>query len=289
MKGLDTMLQENKSNEIEGFLFDIYNVEEYIHIWILDKEGSAHLFLDVYYPVLYLEGEDNEIRKIIKRIEEYNALKEIPVRTKRKHFYSNQTVNVVKVVISKPSVLRKISQKLYAFYRKVNIYHSDIDVSTGYLYSRKVFPLANVTIQYHEIKGIHYIRSISTADNIKSCEYEIPKMKMLNLSLKYSHRLGITKNNHLLLNIEERKYEIQFKNPKESLLELIKIIAEEDPDVILSAFGDQIIFPKLFFYAQSFKIKLNLDRDKTANIERTIITKGTSFNTYGMMIYKAFS
>ena len=56
--------------EIQGFLFDIYNVEEDVHIWILDKEGKPHLLLDHYFPIIYLDGKEIEVRKIIKRLEE---------------------------------------------------------------------------------------------------------------------------------------------------------------------------------------------------------------------------
>jgi len=273
--------------EVEGFLFDIYNVEEDVHIWILDKENKPHLFLDSYFPVIYLDGEEKKVREIIHRIEEYKALKEIPVWTTRRHFYSNKEVRVVKVVISKPSVLRRLYQKLYAFYGKVNIYHSDIEVPTGYLYLHKVFPLAKVNIRYEEVKGINRIISIQTSDDVKSCEYDIPNLKILNMRLENNHRLGVKENNPLLLQIEDRTYKINFKNPRESILEIKEIIEKEDPDVILSVYGDQIIFPKIFSYAQAFKINLNLDRDKTTINQRRIITKGTSFNTYGMVIYKA--
>ena len=200
----NAMQNENRINEIEGFLFDIYNVEEEVHVWILDKDGKPHLFLDRYFPIIYLDGEEKEVRKIIKRIEEYRALKEIPVWVTRKHFYSNQDVRVVKVVISKPSVLRRISQKLYAFYRKVDIYHSDIDVATGYLYLKKIFPLAFVSISFTQVRGINRILSIHTNDDIKSCEYTIPNFKILNLTLKYSHRLGLNKDNPLSLTIHLR-------------------------------------------------------------------------------------
>ena len=65
----------------EGFLFDIYNVEEEIHIWLLDNENKPCLFLDNYYPIIYLHGDELSIRKIIKRIQEYKALKEIPEKS----------------------------------------------------------------------------------------------------------------------------------------------------------------------------------------------------------------
>ena len=43
-------------NTIEGFLFDIYNVEEQVYVWVLDKDGKPQLFLDTYYPEIYLDG-----------------------------------------------------------------------------------------------------------------------------------------------------------------------------------------------------------------------------------------
>jgi metal-responsive CopG/Arc/MetJ family transcriptional regulator len=71
----NAMQNENRTNEIEGFLFYIYNVEEEVHVWILDKEGKPHLFLDHYFPIIYLDGGEKEVRKIIKRIEEYKAFR----------------------------------------------------------------------------------------------------------------------------------------------------------------------------------------------------------------------
>ena len=274
-------------NTIEGFLFDIYNVEEQVYVWVLDKDGKPQLFLDTYYPEIYLDGPRVLLEKVVKRILFYNALKERPVWVTKKHFYANREVRVLKVVISKPSVMRKILNRLYAFYGKMDIYHTDIEVPTGYSYYKKVFPLAHVKIEYEKKGSVNRILKIETGDDIDACEYEIPKLKIMEFSLKENHRLTLNKNNPLVIKITDRKYELGFERPKESLWELNKIMVQEDPDVILSSYGDQVIFPTLFSYAQSFRIRLKLDRDETSLHTRQIIRKGTSFNTYGAMIYRA--
>ncbi|MBK9499446.1 MAG: DNA polymerase [Leptospiraceae bacterium] len=274
-------------NTIEGFLFDIYNVEEQVYVWVLDKEGKPHLFLDTFYPEIYLDGPRVLLEKVVKRILFYNALKERPVWVTKKHFYANREVRVLKVVISKPSVMRKILNRLYAFYGKMDIYHTDIEVPTGYSYYKKVFPLAHVKIEYEKKGSVNRILKIETGDDIDACEYEIPKLKIMEFSLKENHRLALNKSNPLVIKIADRRYELGFDRPKESLWELNKIMVNEDPDVILSSYGDQVIFPTLFSYAQSFRIRLKLDRDETSIHTRQIIRKGTSFNTYGAMIYRA--
>ena len=233
-------------NTIEGFLFDIYNVEEQVYVWVLDKDGKPQLFLDTYYPEIYLDGPRVLLEKVVKRILFYNALKERPVWVTKKHFYANREVRVLKVVISKPSVMRKILNRLYAFYGKMDIYHTDIEVPTGYSYYKKVFPLAHVKIEYEKKGSVNRILKIETGDDIDACEYEIPKLKIMEFSLKENHRLTLNKNNPLVIKITDRKYELGFERPKESLWELNKIMVQEDPDVILSSYGDQVIFPTLF-------------------------------------------
>ena len=271
----------------EGFLFDIYNVEEQVYVWILDNENKPQLYIDTYYPTIYLDGPMNIIQRILRRIVFYNALKEKPVWVKKKHFYSNQEVKVLKVVLSKPSVMRKIFHKLYAYYGQMDIYHTDIEIPTGYSYFKKIFPLANVKLEYEVVQGVNRIISIQTKDDISACEYEIPKLKVLQFYLKRNHRLGLNANNPLIVKNDKLKYELDFRNPKESLFALNEILDQEDPDVILSSYGDQIIFPELFNFAQKFRVKLNLDRDTSTLHTRQIVRKGTSFNTYGAMIYRA--
>jgi DNA polymerase elongation subunit (family B) len=271
----------------EGFLFDLYNIEEQIYIWILDANNQAKLYLDTFYPEIYLDGNREEIEKVIRRIVFYEALKERPVWVTKKHFYSNKEVRVVKLVLSKPSVMRKILHKLYAFYGKLDIYHTDIEIPTGYSYHKKIFPLSKVKIQYQDLGFYNKILNIKTDDDIDACEYEVPKFRTLHLSLKQNHRMEISQKNPIVVQNENIIKELSFANPKECLFEFNDILLKQDPDIILSSYGDQVILPMLFQYSQDFKIPLNLDRDKTSLHTRKIIRKGTSFNTYGAMIYRA--
>ncbi|MBM9500528.1 DNA polymerase [Leptospira sp. 201903071] len=271
---------------IEGTLFDIYHIEDKIHLWVLDKNGESSLFYDFYQPVIYARGEESILKKLVQRLYELKALADIPVYEEKILFYENQTVPVLKLTISRPSVLSKVSRKLYALYGKFDIFHSDIEVPTSYLVEKKLFPLCKLKLSYTEKKDGKKIQEIQTLDKIENLDYEVPKFKILSMTLSQSHRIEMKKNSLIFKNADN-SWEFPGSDPKELLYRIDRLLKQEDPDIILSSYGDQIIFPYLFSQAQKFKIFPAFDRDGVSPIRRNIQTKGTSFNTYGTIVFRA--
>lgn len=268
----------------DGFLFDIYNFEEEIHLWVISQEHKIRHFTDRYYPVIYVDGSGTLLKNFVLRIIELDALHCEPCWVTRKHFYKNEPVRVLGLTISRPSILRKIRSKLYAFYRRMDIYHSDIEVPTGYMFSRGIFPLSKVRVQANHKNQIMAIHSLNKITDI---EYDLPPLKKMKMFLQKSHRLGLSSTNPIQLEIEDREYILSEPNTTRLIYRLNEIMMCEDPDVILSAYGDQIIFPHLFKMAQQKGISLLLDRDSKPGTTRKIITKGSTYNTYGSWIYRA--
>ncbi|WCL50452.1 DNA polymerase domain-containing protein [Leptospira sp. GIMC2001] len=266
----------------EGILFDLYDLEGNITLWI-QGEDELRCFQDVYYPSFYISGSEAYEKKFIARLIELNSLRSRPKRVDKLDFYKNEIRSVLEIHLSRPSVLKRIYQKLYAFYEKLDIYHSDIDITTSYLYSKGLFPLAKVRV-LHEGSRIKEIVSLT---NIQDYEYTVPNFRILQLSFKTNHRIGYSKSNPLVFSNSQGYNEEVFRpDPRDLLGRINEILREKDPDIILSSFGDQAIFPFLFQMSQSYGIKLLFDRDPYA-ITRKIQTLGTSFESYGQTIYRA--
>ncbi|TGM01073.1 DNA polymerase [Leptospira barantonii] len=276
------------SQLIEGTLFDIYHIEDKIHLWLLTENGETVLFHDYYQPVIYARGEESILKKLVQRMYELDAISGIPQTKYKKLFYENLAVPVLEITVSRPSILSKVTKKLYALYGKFDIYHSDIEVPTSYMVEKKIFPLCKLRISYIEDKHGKKIETIQTdkEDKIERMEYEVPNFKVLSMRLKMSHRIPM-QDNSLVFENEVDSWEFSGKNPKDLLLRIDGLLKQEDPDLILSSFGDQIIFPYLFTQSQRLKIFPAFDRDRTSPIRRNIQTKGTSFNTYGKIVYRA--
>ncbi|TGK24185.1 DNA polymerase [Leptospira yasudae] len=272
---------------IEGTLFDIYHIEDKIHLWLRNKNGECVLFHDFYQPIIYARGEESILKKLVQRFYELDALSAIPVVKNKTLFYENLEVPVLELKISRPSILSKVSRKLYALYGKFDIYHSDIEVSTSYMVDKGIFPLCKLRISYTEEKHGKRIHTIDADDDqIKNLEYEVPSFKILTMKLAQSHRIDM-KNNSIVFDDGSQSWEFSGKDPKDLLLKIDKLLKQEDPDVILSSYGDHTIFPYLFTQAQKLRIFPAFDRDKTSPIRRNIQTKGTSYNTYGTIVYRA--
>ncbi|MDH4199073.1 MAG: DNA polymerase [Spirochaetia bacterium] len=270
--------------EIRGFLFDIYNIEEMLYIWIIDEKKNLNLVKDYYYPVIYADARTEMLGKFVKRLIELDALARKPQFVEKIHFYKNQKIRVLELVISRPSILRKIKNKLFAFYGKMDIYHSDIDPVVGYLYQRNLYPTGKISVVCRPYNIVEQIQSMEPHDNY---EYKIPSLRIMYLFLKHSHRYGVSKQNPLQIVSNGMKHTFATNNFSELLKNVNRIFLYENPDVIISSFGDQIIFPFLFSISQKYKIPLEFDRDNIAPSRRHIQTRGTSFNTYGSWIYRA--
>jgi len=302
-------------SEIEGHLFDIYHVEDMIYLWILDGEGRSHCVSDQFFPVIYAHGPEVWIEKLNARLMERGVLKERPWRTRKIHFYDNRPIEVTAYRFLKPSFLRRIHRKLFALFDKIDLYHSDIEIPAHYMYEKGLYPLARLRVTIGPVlspdpalpgvvpeavadtptesaraplpplSGPGRLVDFELLEKRTDLSYSLPEFRILKIYMKNSHRSPISLENPLVLELPEEKIEINSFDEK-LLLRLNQVLADFDPDVILSAYGDQILFPNIFRLAQNLNLPLFLDRDRTHTL-RKVVTKGTSYMTYGSIVFRA--
>lgn len=275
--------------DFHGFLFDIYNVGSDVYIWLLDDDRRLFLCIDRVYPVIYAHGSPHLMQKLAARFREMGVLAAEPCFETKQLFYENIPVSALKLSISDPSILPGVKKKLFTLYQKFDIYHSDIDPIAAYLVENDLYPLAPVRVRTRILDRANRVQSIEVLESSRNFEYRFPALRILQMSLKFSHRLGMGYHNPLILRIETREYCIAEKKPENYIHKINAVMRAENPDCILSSFGDQIIFPFLFATAQEHKLTLELDRDLTTGVTRRIRRKGSSFNTYGSLIFRAAS
>jgi DNA polymerase elongation subunit (family B) len=275
--------------DFTGFLLDIYNVDSQIYIWLIDDEKRLFLAVDEYFPVIYAHGNANALYKLSEHMQKIGAVAGIPRFEKKILFYPNRIVDALRLEIAHPTLLPGIRRKLFTLYNKFDIYHSDLDPVTSYMSDRDIYPLAPIKIRTQIHEGNNRIIRIEATQHSKSFEYHFPDLRILQMSLKHSHRLGVGAHNPLLMQIAGREYTIAEQDHKNYIHKINQIMRDENPDCILSSFGDQVIFPFLFSAAQESGLTIELDRDLNSAITRSIRRKGSSFNTYGSWIFRAAS
>lgn len=270
----------------KGYLFDIYHSEQKIYLWLRSEEGELRLFSDEFLPTIYIDAPQNILQKLVKRFYELDALAEIPSYTEKTLFYENRSIHVLKLVISKPQLLPKITNKLFHLYGKYDIYHSDIEITTGYMVEKDIYPLAYLEVSYETKNSLNQIKGIQCFSSITDLDYEVPNFRTVSLYLEKSHRIPLEKNT-LIVETHSDQYKLDTNDSKNLIQKLNQIFQKHDPDIVLTSYGDQILFPYLFKTAQDNHLTTEFDRDKTSTIRRSIQTRGTSFNTYGTIVYRA--
>ncbi len=277
------------STDIRGWLFDIYHHEDEITLWILDDQQKVHYFRDHFYPVIYAAGTRTAEEHFIRRLRELQALREEPVRVIKKDFYSNRERAVWQITIQRPSVLRRIHRRLYAFTDKLEIFHSDIEIPVFYLYARGIFPLARVKVSSLPFNKVGHIETEFPNDTpFRETDYQLPDFRTLTMELKYAHRMGLSRTNPLLLRFGSETMELDLSRPQKFLEALNAVLLHWNPDILLSSYGDQILFPTLFNLSHREKIPLMLDRDNIY-LYRNTGFRGTSYESYGNILFRAAS
>lgn len=266
-----------------GFLFDIYNTGDTIHLWIIDDNGTAKMFMDRHHPEIFIHGNPDIARKFIRRLNDLHALSVSPQFVKKRLFYENREIEVIRLKISNPDVLRKIKKTQHVFYRKLDIYHSDIEIPTSYMSEKKLHPMGRIKIA-SDHNG--FIKKIIPLDSITDLDYRLPDLRIMRITLEKGHRIPINQN-AFLININGHNYRLTPEKPDILIKRLNHIIRQHDPDVILSFHGDDSIFPFLFEVSQNNNLFLALDRDTLPPVRRAIKRKGSSYMTYGSWIYSA--
>ncbi len=275
--------------EIRGYLFDVYNFESDIHLWIKDALGNMHLLKDTFHPVIYADANPDRLRKLVQRLTEMRALVEAPTFVTKKHFYRNEEVRVLRLVIAKPSVLSRIKRKLYGLIDRIDIYHSDLEIPNAYMHEKHIYPFAPVIARLKKPPQWNQLDAIIALESETVLDYEIPKLRVMEITLENSHRLEVSVVNRLLVTCGSSTLKLNGENIETDLVQLNNMLLNLDPDVILTSYGDQKIMPTLFTWSSTAKIPLALDRDQVPGLQRNIVKKGLSVNTYGSWIFRAAS
>ncbi|MCB1137510.1 MAG: DNA polymerase [Leptospiraceae bacterium] len=316
--------KKDKTLTVSGWLFDIYHLEDQIYLCILDENGAFYLCRDHFHPIIYARAPESTLQKLVHRLHEMDGIHERPYYVKRKLFYENRTVDVLSISISRPSILRRIRNRLYAMYGKMDLFHTDFEVPTGYMQQKELFPLcrlkAGIAPAVYGNRGVgptlYDLQWTRCLDDIYDLDFALPPVRTMRMRLNYGHRMlyqqlhsadakgsrgtyangdskpGPIRQFHLpdqriLLECKGLRLELPVNLDSGSLQELNDFLLQTDPDIILSAYGDQILFPILFRAFQKFGMLHQLDRDIAPGSTRKIITEGTSYNTYGNWIYRA--
>jgi DNA polymerase elongation subunit (family B) len=136
-------------------------------------------------------------------------------------------------------------------------------------------------------EGIKY----QLLDSVESCSYEIPKLRSMwiNVSIRKEGATPrfLDKIYGITLDLSNKSIIINEGSEADKILELVKVVKHEDPDLIFTNGGDSFLFPYLAHraFVNGILDKLILSREDVPL--RAKKSRGRTFFSYGRAYYKA--
>lgn len=275
-------LKNRDSNDVEGWVWDIYSKEEGITIWVKTRDGGCIRFVDRWRPSIYVSaGEDdlNDLSNkpwIADRCEYTRKLAGI-----RDHKKST----VLRIHVRDAAEGRLLAKRITRLgnYVKYRLYNVDVPAAQLYMYEKDLFPLAYVKAT--EFDGHIEWRML---DNVESNTYETPRLNCMALKVEAkSSRVPSFNEPVLRIHLKFKKeLTIDSGSEIEKLGKLVKNIQRIDPDIVLTEGGNRFIFPYLVYrsYVNDFSNDFVLGREKMKRKIRGV--KGRVYSSYGRVYYK---
>lgn len=249
-------------------------------VWLLCEDGRRIRAVDPFVPTCYLaapppirEQAFRQLRRGFCRVStreveryELGALRPIPV---------------LEVSVHAPAQFSFLTQQLIRACPGAQFFHVDVSLPQRYFYDRQLFPLVHCEA---DLTAAGRIRSIQALESPWDTDYGLPPLTIMELSPDSPS----PNPNHggrgpfvVRMDGEERLLE---GDDAEVIQRLNQLLVRQDPDILLTDWGDSYLLPRLMTMADRLHIPLALNRD----LHRSIGTrKPHSYFSYGRILSHA--
>src|SRR5262245_36150478 len=263
----------------QGWLFDVYPAQTTMVVWLYQEDGTLLRLEDPFRPRLYARGRSNDLQALARATLRTRVCSRCTL-TRQREFWSRELVTVLALEVADYRMFPRLLRRLPEFESRITFYNCDLPLPQYYLYCRQIFPFGQCEVE-HDGRTIARIRGCGSS---MERHYVIPSLRLLMLQLTQDPLIPLPRGNTLQVTLDGQSYECTTNDPAELLDQLNAFLTRYDPDLILTDYGDTMIFPTLLRLARRHRMPLALDREP-APVERRLVTEGQSFFTYGKMLY----
>jgi DNA polymerase II len=266
---------------LQGWILDLYPNKQGMTLWLIDRNQAHYRLTDTFTPAFFVSGSEERLARLQDAAQK-QATKLRARLTERIDLWLNAPRQVLELSVLCPTDFVGWGRWVHRFDSRLQLYNSDLMVASLYCWEKRVFPLALVQVEADEEGGI---QAIECRDSEWTLDYEMPPLKIMQIRLAGLSRIDPTHGRRAALEIEMDGTCWELDEAGEPpALGFARFLKREDPDVILSEWGDSTILPLLRQQADRLKSSLPLNRDESASVQQS---KGRSYTSYGRIVFKA--
>jgi DNA polymerase II len=250
-------------------------------LWLIDKNQKHYRLTDSFAPAFYVSGSPDSLARLQDAAQKQTTELRTQL-TERIDLWLNSPRQVLKISVHSPIDFVRCGRWVHLFDSRLQLYNSDLMVASLYCWEKNLFPLAYVEVEADEEARI---LAIECRDDEWALDYEMPPLKIMQIRLAGLSRIDPTHGRRAALEIEMDGtcWELD-ETGEPPAFGFARLLKREDPDVILSEWGDSTILPLLSQQAERLKTELNLNRDLAVSVQQS---KPRSYTSYGRILFKA--
>jgi DNA polymerase elongation subunit (family B) len=278
-----------KPNAVRGWLFDVYpSGPNEVTAWVIAENGERVRLIDNFTRRIYVSGNFSDLKSLTDEVRDSRSVAGFRFVEKYADFMEASKRKVLEVNMSDYSRTLFFGRKMLMLggYEKYRLYNVDVSIAQAYLYEKDVFPLAHVMV-FDSGNRLSY----EVLDSVESCEYAMPPLRSMWFSVNIKKEGGPARFSDRIdgisLEFDNKTMVITEGSEADKILELVRTVKEEDPDLIFTHGGDSFLFPYLAYRALVNGV---LDRFVLSREDvplRAKKGKGRSFFSYGRVYHTA--
>ncbi|MDX1378214.1 MAG: DNA polymerase domain-containing protein [Anaerolineales bacterium] len=264
-------------NEFTGWILDIYpHPKRGIVLWLLCADGQRRRLVQDFSVTFYAAGPSHRLRDLWRYLEKQSPKMEL-ARSERRDLFTGTTV-VLSATLDSPSALPFLFQTLIKMFPDLTFYDADLHVALRHAAIYRTFPLAHCHIVTDEKNAI---RKINVLDSKWDIDPKKPPLRVLTIEPD----VDPFHNEPKMILIHSQKNTLSLDLEKETPLLgfLGYLLRQNDPDLIITAYGDTWLLPLLLKLSGKRNHPLPFNRDPDGEIN---YRKERSYFAYNQVIYR---
>jgi DNA polymerase II len=273
------MPDRGEAESLYAWLFDAYPAGGEMLVWLIDHDGRAHALRDAFTPVFYVDGPRQELRAVCQMLRARQAPVSL-TRVERHDLFLGREREVLAIGVHHPGLFERLFHQVAGFRPQLTYYDADIPLAQRYVLARGVFPLAYCAVDQRRGR-IHHLQVL---DSPWEADYRLPPLRLMGMRLD-GELLNPARGHRadLLVEVEGEHYRFKRSQTRQMVLGLRHLLERHDPDLIVSAYGDNFILPRLLELARSYHIGLPLNRDPARGVAHK---PAHSYFPYGRIMFR---
>jgi len=269
-----------------AWILDLYPAPEGMVLWLkagVEAGGRALRVVDDLPMSFFIAGESARLRAVWRGISGWGRGLSLG-KARRFEIHRGREIDLLAVTAPGPLPYRAAVRDALAAWPDLAFYDADLDPAMVYCVERGVFPLAECDFV---LEGTR-LRSVSTGQTRWDLAADPPPFRMLTLRLTGELR-DPSRGYRAPLEIAAPGLATRvcdWADPRALVAAVRDSLAEYDPDVLLTAWGDSFLLDELLRRARECGAELPLNRDTRRGVLRK---PERSYFSYGRIVHRAAS